>query len=246
MIDKELQRRFHAALTLTKEQQKSAGIGTLGEKPLHGVIKYTVEPNDSYHEQPIGSFRADVITDGAIVEVQTRNLHAMKRKLDFFLTKGRVRLIHPIAARKSILWLDPDSGEVGAPKPSPKKGQPYDLFMELLYLRDYLTHPNLTLELWLLELEEYRFLDGYGKDRKKHSSRYQQVPRELLDIVVCSCPEDYWRLLPPLPSPFTRKDLKQALKRSDRFVGRCVYTLEQLSLIQRVGKDGNSILYQKK
>ncbi len=237
--------RFHTALALTKEQQKSWGIGTLGEKPLHAAIKYTVEPNDSYHEVKIGSSVADVVTDGAIVEVQTRNLHSMKKKLELFLSKGHVRLIHPISAQKRILWVDPDSGEVSAPKASPKKGQPYDAFMELMYIRDYLRHPNLTVELWLLEVEEYRFLDGYGKDRKKRSTRYQQVPVELLDIVPCSSPEDYWKLLPALPDPFTRKELKAATKRSDSFVNRCVYTLEQLELIRRVGKDGNAILYER-
>ncbi len=244
MVDKSTLDSFQAALELSKDQQKQWGIGTLGEKPLHAVIKYTVEPNDSYHEIKIGSSVADVVTDGAIVEVQTRNLHSMKRKLSLFLEKGKVRLIHPIAAKKWLCWVDPDSGEVSAPKISPKKGQAFDSFMELMYIRDYLKHPNLTVELWLLEVEEYRFLDGYGKDKKKRSSRYQQLPKELLDIVSCNCAEDFLKLLPELPEVFTRKELKAAVKRSDAFVNRCLYTLEQLELVQRVGKEGNAILYK--
>ncbi len=246
MIDKDLYARWQAALELTKAQQKSGGIGTLSEKPIHAVIKYTIEPNDSYHEVKIGSLVADVITSEGIWEVQTRSFFSMKKKLEFFLSKGVVTVVHPIAQKKTILWVDEENGEVSKPSPSPKKGKPLDSFMELMYLRDYLLHPNFRLQLWMLEVEEYRFLNGYGENRKKRASRYQQVPVDLKEVVCCSCGEDYLKLLPELPEQFTRKELKAAAKRSDSWTNRCIYTLEQLGLAERVGKQGNSILYQLK
>lgn len=246
MIEKDLYQRWQAALELTKAQQKSGGIGTLSEKPLHAAIKYTIEPNDSYHEVRIGSSVADVITSEGIWEVQTRNLHSMKKKLEFFLTQGKVTVIHPIAQKKTIYWVDEDSGEVSKPSISPKKGKPLDSFMELMYVRDYLLHPNFRLQLWMLEVEEYRFLNGYGESRKKRATRYQQIPVELNEIVTCSCGEDYLNLLPELPPKFTRKDLKTAAKRSDSWTQRCIYTLEQLSLVERVGKEGRSFVYELK
>ena len=246
MVDKDLYVRWQAALELTKAQQKRGGIGTLSEKPIHAAIKYTIEPNDSYHEVRIGSSVADVITSEGIWEVQTRNLHSMKKKLEFFLTQGLVTVVHPIAAKKTIFWVDEDSGEVSKPGVSPKKGKPLDSFMELIYLRDYLLHPNFRLQLWMLEMEEYRFLNGYGESRKKRATRYQQIPVDLKEIVACSCGEDYRKLLPELPERFTRKDLKAAAKRSDCWTQRCIYTLEQLGLAERIGKQGNSIVYQMK
>ncbi len=245
MVDKELYERWQAALELNKSQQKSGGIGTLSEKPVHAVIKYTVEPNDSYHEVRIGSQVADVVTEQGIVEVQTRNFFGTKKKLEALLEKGPVRLIHPIAAKKWLCWVDEESGEVSAPKRSPKAGKALDSFMELMYLRDYLLHPNFSLELWMLEVEEYRFLNGYGTDRKKRATRYQQVPVDLLDVVVCRSEEDYLSMLPDLPETFTRKQLKEAAKRSDSWTQRTLYTLEQIAAIERCGKEGRTILYKK-
>lgn len=245
MIDPNIYERWLSALERNQTQQKRAGIGTLSEKPIHAAIKYTVEPNDSYHEVRIGTFVADVVTEQGLVEVQTRNLFGMKKKLAAFLREGNVRLIHPIAEKKWICWVDEESGEVKNPTRSPKRGKPYDSFMELMYLRDYLQHPNLTLELWMLEVEEYRFLNGRGADKKNHATRYQQVPLDLKEIIVCKCATDYLSLLPELPAPFTRKELQKAAKRSECWAQRCIYTLEQLELVRRCGKEGNAILYEK-
>ena len=82
MIEKDLYERWQAAVELQKSQQKSGGIGTLSEKPVHAVIKYTVEPNDTYHEVRIGSHVADIVTSQGIVEVQTRNFFGTKKKLE--------------------------------------------------------------------------------------------------------------------------------------------------------------------
>ncbi|MBP1581812.1 MAG: hypothetical protein J6A26_05395 [Oscillospiraceae bacterium] len=244
MIDPNLYQRWLDALELNKAQQKTGGIGTLGEKPIHAAIKYTIEPNDSYHEVSIGGSVADIVTEQGIIEVQTRSLFSMKKKLDLFLQEAPVTIIHPIAQRKWLCWVDEESGEVSSPKRSPKSGQAYDAFMELMYLRDYLLHPNLTIQFWMLEVEEYRFLNGRGKDRKNHATRYQQVPLDLKEIVNCHSGEDYLALLPQLPSPFTRKELQKTAKRSDRWAQRTLYTLEQLHLVHRCGKEGNSILYE--
>lgn len=245
MIDKDLYERWQAALELNKAQQKSWGIGTLREKPVHAAIKYTVEPNDSYHEVRIGSFVADVVTEQGIVEVQTRSLHSLKKKLAHFLEQGKVTVIHPMAQRNYIAWVDEESGEVTAPRRSSHSKKPYDSFYELMYLRELLLHPNLSMEFWMLDVEEYRFLNGYGKDKKSHATRYQQMPKDLLDIVRCHCGEDFLNLLPEVPEVFTRKQLKDAAKRTDRWAQRAIYTLEQMNLLERAGKEKNAILYRK-
>ena len=53
------------------------GVGTLGEKTLHAVIKRMIEPDMSRHEVKLGSFVADVLNDRGVFEVQTRNLHKL-------------------------------------------------------------------------------------------------------------------------------------------------------------------------
>lgn len=244
MIEKDLHERWQAAMELQKSQQKSGGIGTLSEKPVHAVIKYTVEPNDTYHEVRIGSHVADIVTSQGIVEVQTRNFFGTKKKLEAFLEKGPVILIYPIAEKKQIFWVDEESGEVSVPKRSPKNGKPLDSFMELMRIRNLLGHPNLTFQIWMMEVEEYRFLNGYGKDRKKRASRYQQVPVELKEIYSYYNLQDYLSMLPELTNPFTKKELMKAAKRTEAWARYTLYTLEQCGLIVRCGKEGNAILYQ--
>ena len=49
-----------------KECEKS-GIGTLGEKTLHAILKWYYEPDSSKHETRIGPFVADIVTDSGII-----------------------------------------------------------------------------------------------------------------------------------------------------------------------------------
>ncbi len=244
MVEKDLYERWLSALELNKSQQKSGGIGTLSEKPIHAAIKYTVEPNDTYHEVRIGSHVADAVTSQGIVEVQTRNFYGTKKKLEAFLEKGPVILIHPIAEKKRIIWVDEESGEVSAPKHSSKIGKPLDSFMELMRIRDLLGHPNLTFQVWMLEVEEYRFLNGYGKERKKRSTRYQQIPIDLKEVYSYRSLQDYLAMLPEISQPLTKKELMKVAKRSEAWARYTLYTLEQCGLIHRCGKEGNAILYE--
>lgn len=243
MIPAELAARWEAAGLLCKEQTKSAGIGTLGEKALHRRIKYTVEPNDSYHEQPLGPYVADVVTAEGLVEVQTGSFFPLKKKLPYLLEQGPVRLIHPIAATKWLSWVDPVSGEVSPRRRSSKSGKPLDACYELARIWPLLGQPGLTVELWLLEVEEYRFLNGYGAQRKKRATRYSQEPLALLDVQTFHTLEDYKGLLPPLPQPFTCKELQKAAARSEAWARYTLYLYEKLGLLARQGKQGRAILY---
>ena len=73
--------------------------------------------------------------------------------------------------------------------------------------------PNLTVRLLLLELDEYRLLDGWGKDRKNRATKYEKVPLRLISETDLSDKRDYMMLLPPsLPERFTAKELGKALR----------------------------------
>ena len=91
--------------------QGQNGIGTLREKTIHSVLKYYYAPNLSYHEVKIGTYVADICIDGEIFEVQTRNFNTMRNKLDFFLQKHDVTIIYPVAHKKWLSWLNPETGE---------------------------------------------------------------------------------------------------------------------------------------
>ena len=68
---------------------------------------------------------------------------------------------------------------------------------------------------WFLfiEEEEYRFLDGRGKDRKAHSTRFERLPVDIIDEVVFADKSDYLSLLPEgLPETFTAEEYRKAAK----------------------------------
>ena len=78
--------RFADALSATLESERGGrGIGTLGEKTLHAVLKNYFEPNAANHEIKVGGFVADIVNDKGVTEIQTRSFDRLKRKLSTFL-----------------------------------------------------------------------------------------------------------------------------------------------------------------
>ena len=50
----------------------------------------------------------------------------------------------------------------------------------------YLDNPNLHLCLVLIDADEYLLLNGWSRDRKKGSSRFDRIPVELVDELYYS------------------------------------------------------------
>ena len=155
------------------------GIGTLSEKTVHSVLKNYLEPDTSFHEIRTGRYVADIRTPDGIYEIQTRQFTKLRNKLEAFLPEYSVTIVYPIPHIKYLRWIDEQTGEISPARKSPKKGVFQSVFYELYKIKPYLTHPNLHLLLMLIDLEEYRFLNGYSKDRKKGSTRSDRIPTAL-------------------------------------------------------------------
>ena len=152
--------RFRRALDLIvrTEERERHGIGMQKEKTLHAVLKAYEDPDEDHHEIPIESFIADIYCEktGTITEIQTANFGYLREKLDAFLPLYHVTVVYPIPASKWITWIDPETGELEKRSRSPKKGSFYSAFRELYRISSYLDHPNLSIKLILLDMEEYR------------------------------------------------------------------------------------------
>lgn len=86
-------------------------------------------------------------------------------------------------------------------------------FIELYKIRPYLSNPNLHLKLALLDMEEYRLLNGWSRDKKKGSERYDRIPVKFAEEVCIDRREDYMQFVPyDLPEQFTAKDLQSTPK----------------------------------
>ena len=119
-------------------------------------------------------------------------------------------VVYPVPAKKTVAWLT-EEGEVTPAHKSPLKPTAGSVLPELYQLGELLFHPNLRLCVLLLEVEEYRLLNGWSRDKKRGSTRFDRLPVSLLGEVWVRSPQEYGKLLPPgLPVPFTSRELGKA------------------------------------
>ena len=87
--------------------------------------------------------------------------------------------------------IDEETGELTDPRKSPKKGSEYTAFKELYKIKSYLKKEGLTIVLLFLDMEEYRLLNGWSRDKKKGSTRYDRIPTALVEEVEIDDIRDY-------------------------------------------------------
>ena len=233
------------------DSPKCIGIGTLGEKSLHQYLKNYLEPDPSLHEVPIGRYVGDIVNSQGVIEIQTGGFHPLKKKLAYYLSDpslaGKtVTVACPRPAIKWLIWIDPDSGLTTQRRRSPKRTQPWEICRQLIYLLELLHHPALRFRLLMMEWEEFRCQNGWGRDGKRGSQRYERIPLRILEelSIDCAHPESFRILLPPgLPELFTVKDIMKAGKASRRLAQQMIQVLKAVRLVELKGKEGRCHLY---
>lgn len=246
-MDKELFKQACHKVVHNKERYLSKGIGTLGEKTLHSVLKNYFEPDENNHESKISSFVADIVTGDGIIEIQTRQFMKLRKKLAHFLTQANVTIVYPIAKTKWLIWIDESTGEITKKRKSPKTGRPYEIFYELYQIKNMLCNANLRICIVLLDLEEYRYLNGWSENKKKGSTRYDRIPVDIAEEVYINSPDDYIKLIPEeLKAEFTSKEFMKATGLTLSSAQTALNVLHSVGAVVRTGKSGNSYVYGRK
>lgn len=221
------------------------GIGTLSEKTVHAILKNYYEPDEDKQEIPIEKYVADIYADGEIIEIQTRQFNKMRDKLTAFLPLYPVTIVYPIPREKWIIWIDEESGELSKKRKSPVKGNPYIAFSELYKIKMFLKDPNLRLKFVLMDVEEYKLLNGWSRDKKKGASRYDRIPTELVEEVEINCLQDYMQFVPcELNGEFTSKEFAKAAHIPVSLAQTVLNILYHVGILTRVGKRGSMYLYE--
>ena len=124
----------------------------------------------------------------------------------------------------------------------------FSVFEELVHFTNVFPHANLTLEIPLIEIEEIRY-PGHGKRRRRRENDFVVEDQTLTEIVSSHRfrkASDLLKLLPrDLPRQFHTGLLAEKLARPRWIAQKMVYTLRKTGSLGIVGKEGNSILYQK-
>lgn len=226
------------------QERNRTGIGTLSEKTVHAVLKNFYEPDPSHQEIPVGNYIADILRDGEIIEIQTRNMNAMRRKLDYFLDQYPVTIVHPIIHTKWLYWIDEETGEISQKRKSPKTGSRFDAFYELYKIKPYLNHPGLQLCLPVIDVEEYRLLNGWSRDRKKGSTRYDRIPKALVDEFFIGSTQEYDCMIPEgLPDEFSVQDFAKHSKLAPRYAQTAIQVLKYVGIIKHIRTEGRAYIY---
>ena len=239
-------RFYNIIYNTTFDEHERYNIGTYKEKKLHIILKKYFEEDTAYHEIRVNGFIADVCRDGVITEIETSGFSGLCPKLEAYLPEYRVNLVYPLAAVKYVSWIDPETSEISPRKKSPKKANVYDAIFELVRILPHVNSTNLTVAAPMLEIDEYRMLDGWSRDRKRGSNRYERVPVDLLDIVTLTTDDDYRAQIPEsLPEQFTAKEFCKAIRRDERIGRGVMKVLETRGVLTKTEKQGRSQLWMR-
>ncbi len=246
MISKAQQKRFEEAKKkiITLDERERIGIGMQNEKTVHAILKNTKDPDESHQEVPItGKFIADICNGKKIIEIQSANFGSLWPKLETLLPKYQVTLVYPIPHKKTIVWIDPDTGEEVQRNKSTHTGSYYHAFKELTKIRPLLNHKNLLIDLILIDLEEYKIMDGWSRDKKRGSHRFDRIPNALYDERIFKKQADYRFFVPqsiqnlPEGETFTSKDFAKAVGIKEKSINysAILLVLTELGVVERVG-----------
>lgn len=186
----------------------------------------------------VDGYWIDVVHGDELIEIQTGNFTALRSKLSDLLERHPVRVVHPIAFEKWIIRIPGDAPSLAQTKSpisrrrSPRRGRYEDIFWESVYIAGSLPHPNLRLELLLVQVEEIRRDDGHGSWRRGGVSIIDRRLINVIDQWTLTTVNDWASFLPPgLPSDFTNLQLGRTLGISPRLASRMTYCLQKIGVI---------------
>jgi hypothetical protein len=217
------------------------------ETTLHRQLKERYAAGGRPVEQRIGRYRIDVVQSGRLVEIQLASLTAIRDKIADLLTEHRVLVVKPIIATKHLIKQHRSGGRIVSRRRSPKQGTILDLFEELVHFTRVFPHRRLTIEVPLVEIEEWRY-PGHGRRRWRRAGDHVVEDQRLIEVHSVAqfrTAADLCRLLPStLPKPFHTGHLADGLGVQRWVAQRMAYCMRKCGAIQSVGKLRGAWLYE--
>ena len=217
------------------------------ETSLHRDLKSIYAGDEAQTEVRLENFRIDAVVEQQLIEIQHSDLAAIRDKIRALCRTREVLVVKPLVASKLLVKRSAPGGDVVDRRRSPKRGRMVDVFNELVHFTSVFPHPNLSLEIAMVEVEEWRY-PGHGRRRRRRENDFQVEDQKLLklsDRRRLATAADLWTLLPgvDLPAPFHTGDLVETLGVRRRLAERIAYVLRETGAVNCVGKQGNSLLY---
>ncbi|MFW6262550.1 MAG: hypothetical protein ACOC34_00810 [Thermotogota bacterium] len=221
-------------------------INTYNEKDLHNDIKHYLYQSDDLLESPYKGFIIDIKRKDLLIEIQTKSLNALRKKLERLLDINRIRIVYPIILNKEIILLSTDNTLLHK-RLSPKHGNISDVFEELIFIPELFRHMNLEIQLLLVSIQEIRKDDGNGSWRRNGVSIINTKLKEIHEDHLIKDAVQLFKFLPQniiTNSPFTTKDLSSAMKIKMNRAQKICYFFKKMDLIEPISKKGRLTVYQ--
>ncbi len=221
-------------------------IGTLNEKPLHAALKRWYARAGDLTEAPVDGFTVDIVRGDWLIEIQTRNLSAIRGKLYTLTQRHCVRLVYPVAQEKWIVRLSKTDKSVLGRRKSPKRSTVENLFEELVSIPQLIAHPNFSIEVVLIQEEEVRREVNTRRGQRRGWVTHERRLLEVVGQCLLETPADLLALIPTtLKDPFTTTDLAHAIGRTPWLAQKMAYCLREMGAITVIGKRGRGLLYAR-
>lgn len=225
-----------------------SGINLYSERSLHDQVKRLLAGPGDRIEAAVGGRVVDLLrSDGSVVEVQTRHLYALLPKVRALAGAGiRVRVVHPIPETLEIRRRDPESGRIVSTRKSPKRGDLWSLFDELVKASGLIALPGVSVEALLIRASELRVRDGTGSWRRRGDRTEDRFLEEVVGTASWETRDDWLGLIPPdLPEPWSSETLGEALGIKPAKARKVLYSLARAGLLREEGRAGRRKLYRK-
>ncbi|NNE00242.1 MAG: hypothetical protein HKN47_23220, partial [Pirellulaceae bacterium] len=204
------------------------------ETTLHQQLKHCYADGSQNTEVVLGRYRIDAVRDDELIEIQCASLSAIRDKSQNLLQRHRLRVVKPVVLRTRILKTAKKGGKVTSRRMSPKRGNILDLFEELIYFTRVFPHPNLTLEVPMIHVEQLR---GPAKKRRRRWQKNYSVHDVCLQSIEETFefrePADLLELIPwkRPPKTFNTADIASAIDRSRCVAQQIAYVLRKTGAI---------------
>lgn len=226
---------------------ESSAFTVYNERGLHRALKRRFCPDEDGHEVKIGKYVADALRGNEIIEIQTGSLSPLAKKLEFYLneTEHEVLVVHPVARDRRLIWIDEETGEAKpSSRLSPKHGSVADGIADLLYVGELIGRERLSFCIILMEIDELRALDGYGKAKKIRATSLDRLAGEVYEEIYIRSVDDIAALILPLlpEGEFGREDLARSLGLGGRRLWAMQALLTQTEILSS-RRDGRRIFF---
>lgn len=219
------------------------------ETTLHQQLKRRYAEDDSQTEVVLGNYRIDAIRGDELIEVQCASLSAIRDKCQDLLKRHQLRVVKPVIIRTRITRQKKSGGAVTSRRLSPKRGSVLDLFDELIYFTRVFPHPNLTLEVPLVHVEQFRVPRKKRRRRSWHKDyKVDDVKLESIEeSIELQKPTDLLSLLnlPENLEDFNTADLAKSIGRPRSHAQHIAYVLRKTGAIDASGRNRTGVIYQR-